>query len=318
MTSQNLTERTADKLLFTPGPLTTSATVKAAMQRDLGSRDNEFIGVVSAIRMKLVQLAGQSDDSVYSTVIMQGSGTFGVEAVISSVIAPAGKLLVIINGAYGKRIAQIASVHHIATHLLNYPENALPDLAEIEAVLEADSAITAVAAVHCETTTGLFNPVNEIGAIAKRHNCVYILDAMSSFGAVPLDASTSQVDYLISSSNKCVEGVPGFSYVIARKTALMGTEGYARTVSLNLLAQWQELERSGQFRFTPPTHVLLAFHQALQELESEGGVEGRSARYRKNYQTLMTGMRMMGFREYLDPTLQGYIITTFLYPEHPN
>ncbi|HLY25927.1 MAG TPA: 2-aminoethylphosphonate--pyruvate transaminase, partial [Aggregatilineales bacterium] len=182
----------------------------------------------------------------------------------------------------------------------------------------ADPAITAVAAVHCETTTGLFNPVIEIGAIAKRHNCVYIIDAMSSFGAVPLDAASSQVDYLISSSNKCVEGVPGFSYVIARKTALMATEGYARTVSLNLIAQWQELERSGQFRFTPPTHVLLAFHQALQELEAEGGVAGRSARYRKNYQTLVTGMRTMGFREYLDPTLQGYIITTFLYPEHPN
>ncbi len=316
--SQNLAERNADKLLFTPGPLTTSATVKAAMQRDLGSRDHEFMGVVSSIRSHLLRLAGQNDDSLYTTVIMQGSGTFGVEAVISSVIAPSAKLLVIINGAYGKRIAQIASIHHIATHLLTYPENIRPNPADIETILAADPSITAVAIVHCETTTGMFNPVTEIGAIAKKHDCVYIVDAMSSFGAVPLDVAASHIDYLVSSSNKCVEGVPGFSYCIARKAALTATEGYARTVSLNLLAQWKELDATGQFRFTPPTHVLMAFHQALQELEAEGGVAGRGARYQENYQTLVTGMRKMGFREYLAPELQGYIITTFLYPEHPN
>lgn len=307
----------SDNLLFTPGPLTTSPTVKQAMLHDLGSRDFEFIHVIKHIRQQLLELGGVADQG-YEAILMQGSGTFGIEAVLGSVTPSNGKWLVIINGAYGRRIAQIAEALKIEIVRLTYPENNIPNLAVIADVLTADTTISHVAIVHCETTTGIFNPVTEIGALVRQAGRHYFVDAMSSFGAVPLNLAESNIDYLVSSSNKCIEGVPGFSFVLARQSALLQSKGYARSVSLDLLAQWEGLEANGQFRFTPPTHTLMAFAQALRELEAEGGISGRAARYRRNYETLLQGMRQLGFTEYLSPNLQGYIITSFAYPRHPN
>jgi 2-aminoethylphosphonate-pyruvate transaminase len=311
----------ADRLLFTPGPLTTSLTVKQAMLRDVGSRDGEFIEIVRDIRRRLVAL-GEADETDYTAVLMQGSGTFGIESVLSSVIPPDGRLLVIVNGAYGRRMAQMAAAKMDWT-TLNYAEDCLPRLDQVEAELAADRTITHIAVVHCETTTGLFNPIKEIGELAHRFDKRYIVDAMSSFGAVPINLAECHIDYLVSSANKCIEGVPGFAFVLARREALlatasMGTSRYARSLSLDLLAQWQGLEANGQFRFTPPTHALLAFHQALNELDQEGGVAGRASRYRANYETLVAGMRELGFPEYLRSEQQGHIITSFRCPSHPN
>lgn len=306
-----------DKALFTPGPLTTSRTVKQAMLRDLGSRDREFIALVRDIRHRLVQLGNVSEPE-YTAVIIQGSGTFGIESVISSVIPRDGKLLVVVNGAYGRRIVQMAGVLGIDYQVLACQEDERPEAAEIAAVLAAAPSITHVAVVHGETTTGIINPVKEIGAAVAAHGARYIVDAMSTFGAVPLDLSACHIDYLISSANKCIEGVPGFAFVLARCSDLLQTKGFARTLSLDLFAQWQGLEADGQFRFTPPTHALLAFHQALLELEAEGGVTGRASRYRANYEALVQGMRALGFEEFLPPERQGYIITSFRYPHSPD
>ncbi|HIP73519.1 MAG TPA: 2-aminoethylphosphonate--pyruvate transaminase, partial [Anaerolineae bacterium] len=289
-----------DKILFTPGPLTTSRTVKQALLRDLGSRDFEFIETVRQIRQELLGL-GQAASPEYEAVLMQGSGTFGIEAVFSTVTPPDGKWLIVVNGAYGRRMAHICDVLGIDTAVLAFPENCKPDPAQVGAALAADEAVSHVAMVHCETTTGIFNPVAEIGAIVARYGRVYFVDAMSSFGAVPLNLAEARVDFLVSSANKCIEGVPGFSFVLARRKALLAAEGFARSVSLDLLAQWRGLEANGQFRFTPPTHALLAFRQALAELAQEGSVDGRAARYRRNYETLLAGMRRLGFREYLQP-----------------
>lgn len=305
-----------DKALFTPGPLTTSATVKQAMLRDLGSRDIEFIDIIHDVRRRLVALC--ADPSEYTAVLMPGSGTFGVEATLSSVIPPEGKLLILINGAYGSRIHKIADVHRIANVKLVYAENAQPDPAELEATLNSDRSITHVAVVHSETTTGILNPIEIYGKIVKDHGCIYIVDAMSSFGAYPIDLEACGIDFLISSANKCIEGVPGFSFILARTEVLKATRGYARTLSLDLLAQWEGLEGDGQFRFTPPTHVVLAFHQALLELEQEGGIEARAARYRQNYEITLTAMQKMGFQPYVEESKRGYIITSFYYPKHPN
>lgn len=302
-----------DKILFTPGPLTTSQTTKQAMMRDLGSRDIEFITIVKQIRNKLVEL-GQADPEKYTAVIMQGSGTYGLEAVVSSTIPPDGKLLIIINGAYGKRIAKIASILKIKTVTLEYPENTTPILSQIEDVLKMDKEITNVSVVHCETTTGIINPVVEIGELVINSNAKYFVDAMSSFGAIPLNLAECNIDYLVSSANKCIEGIPGFSFVLCKLSSLKQTSGYARSLSLDLLEQYHGFEKNGQFRFTPPTHALIAFHQALEELKAEGGVNGRAERYRTNYEILVEGMRKMGFKEYLKPENQGYIITSFLYP----
>jgi 2-aminoethylphosphonate-pyruvate transaminase len=317
MTDKQQLDRSKDKILFTPGPLTTSRTVKLAMLRDLGSRDTEFIEVVREIRRQLLALGGVEDRG-YEAILMQGSGTFALESVISSTVPQHGKMLAVMNGAYGRRIEQIARVLQIGTVALSSPETQLPDANQVAAALERDTSITHVAIVHCETTTGIFNPIQEIGAVVKRFNRCYFVDAMSSFGAVPLNLADCSIDYLVSSANKCVEGVPGFAFVLARREALLATEGFARSVSLDLLAQWKGLERDGQFRFTPPTHALLAFHQALRELEREGGVEGRATRYRENYRALVAGMRTLGFEEYLDRSNQGYIITSFRYPNDSN
>jgi len=308
-----------DKLLFTPGPLTTSATVKAASGRDLGSRDTGFIQVVREIRQMLLDLGGLQGNEDYTAILMQGSGTFGVESVISSVIPQEnGKLLVIVNGAYGRRIAAMAETLHIPTIELSYPENSVPDLTEIEETLRLNEAITHVAVIHCETTTGLLNPIEAIGKLVAQYNHVYFVDAMSSFGAVPINMVDSQIHFLVSSANKCIEGLPGFSFVIAHKETFLRTKGYARSMSLDLLAQWQGLEKNGQFRFTPPVQAILAFHQALVEIKAEGGVEGRGKRYAENNKIIIEGMKKLGLKPYLDIDTQSYIITTFLYPEHPH
>lgn len=306
-----------DKPLFTPGPLTTSRTVKQAMLRDLGSRDTAFIQVIREIRSGLLDVAGVTGKG-YEAIPMQGSGTYSIEAVLTSTVPRDGKILVIINGAYGKRMVQICKTAGIACAAIECPEDEYPDVAAVAQALAADPAITNVAVVHCETTTGIFNPIEAIGRVVKEAGKVYFVDAMSSFGAVPIDFEACGIDYLVSSANKCIEGVPGFGFVIARRAALQATEGYARSVSLDLLAQWQGLERNGQFRFTPPTHALLAFRQALAELEAEGGVLGRAARYQANYACIAQGMQAMGFKEYLPVERQGYIITSFRYPEHKN
>lgn len=305
------------KLLFTPGPLTTSATVKQAMLRDLGSRDPEFLGVVRDIRRRLLEL-GRVADGSYEAVLMQGSGTFAIESVISSVIPRDGKLLVLINGAYGRRMAKIAAIHEIATAAVEFPETQPVDLQRVANLLAADRAITHVGVVDCETSTGLRNPVATLGPLVRELGRAFMVDAMSSFGGLPLDVGQSAIDFLISSANKCIQGVPGFGLVLARRSPLLEAEGRARSLSLDLVAQWKGLESDGQFRFTPPTHALLAFRQALDELDAEGGVAGRAARYAANHEALMRGMRELGFDPYLIPEYQSYIITSFRYPVHPN
>ncbi len=303
-----------DKLLFTPGPLTTSQTVKQAMLRDLGSRDTEFIESVGRIRQQLLAIAGVSQAAGYEAVLMQGSGTFTIESVISSAIPPDGKLLMIVNGAYGERIVKMAAIHRIPTTVLKYVENEIPDVDEVRKTAAADPAIRMIAIVHCETTSGIMNPIDEVGSIARELDKDYFVDSMSAFGAVPFDLAACNIDYLVSSANKCIEGVPGFGFAICRREKLVATAGWARTLCLDLLDQWKGLESNGQFRFTPPTHTILAFEQALNELAAEGGVHGRARRYRENHECLIAGMRKMGFEEYVPADLQGYIITSFHYP----
>ncbi len=303
-----------ESLLFTPGPLTTSASVKSAMSLDVGSRDTEFIEMVADIRRRLVSLAGV-DETTHTAVLMQGSGTFSLEAVLSSTVPRDGRILVVVNGAYGRRIVKIAEVLGIPTEVITVAENRTPSPTDVEQILDEDDRITHVSVTHCETTTGIINPVSEIGEVVHRHGRCYFVDAMSSFGAVPLSVNEAHIDYLVSSANKCIEGVPGFAFVIARLNALESTAGLARSLSLDLNAQYLGLEANGQFRFTPPTHALRAFHRALSELEAEGGVDGRAERYRANHETLVAGTRRLGLIEYLDQQNQGNIITSFRYPQ---
>jgi 2-aminoethylphosphonate-pyruvate transaminase len=306
-----------DKLLFTPGPLTTSLSVKEAMLHDAGSWHFEFNALVATIRERLLALAGVSRAQGYEAVLLQGSGSFGVEAVFQTCIPANGRVAVLSNGAYGERMIQMLQYARIPHLALRSPEDTPSDPVALDRALAADPGITHVAAVHCETTTGILNPIDELGRVTRRHRRSYIVDAMSSFGALPIDLTGWGIDHLISSANKCIEGVPGFSFVISRREALLASEGHARSLCMDLLAQLKGFEKNGQFRYTPPTHSILAFARALDELEIEGGPAARRARYQRNHETLVTGMQALGFRPYLDPAVQSCIITSFLFPSDP-
>jgi 2-aminoethylphosphonate-pyruvate transaminase len=304
-----------DPLLFTPGPLTTSLTVKQRMLRDIGSWHREFVTLVTDIRHRLLKLAGLSDAEGWEAVLMQGSGTYGVESVFQSCVPRHGKVAVLVNGAYGERMVQMLEQAGIDRTVIRVEENVPLPAAQLGALLDRDSSVTHVAAVHCETTTGILNPIQSLGLIAHDHGKVFIVDAMSSFGGVPVNLEDCGIDCLISSANKCIEGVPGFSFVFCKRDHLLGCTGYSRSLSLDLVAQFKTFERDGKFRFTPPTHVLMAFHQALIELEAEGGVEGRHRRYLNNHQVLLAGMARLDIHPYLKPAHQSPVITAFRYPE---
>ena len=303
-----------DKLLFTPGPLTTSVTVKQAMLHDAGSWHFDFNARIKWIREQLLAIAELSPIEGWEAVLLQGSGTYGVEAVFATCVPPEGKVCVLVNGAYGERMVLMLQHLQIPHTALRSPENELPDLMLLEQTLSSDPAISHVAAVHCETTTGILNPIEELGRVVKRHCCQFVVDAMSSFGAIPLDMESAGIDFLVSSANKCLEGVPGFCFVIARRDVLLANEKHARSLSLNLAEQLRGFDRNGQFRYTPPTHVLLAFEQALKELEKEGGVAARERRYRHNHFVLVEGMKRLGFQPFLPPSVQSCIITAFHCP----
>jgi 2-aminoethylphosphonate-pyruvate transaminase len=304
-----------DPWLLTPGPLTTSLTVKQAMLHDWGSRDAKFVAINNRMRQRLVAIIG--GEGAYTCVPMQGSGTFAVEAMIGAFVAPAGKLLILVNGAYGRRIARICDYYKRATAILDWQDDQPVDPARVAKALADDQAITHVAVVHCETTSGVLNPIAEVARVVAAAGRRLLIDAMSAFGAIELDAKAVPFDAVAASSNKCIEGVPGLGFVLARIDALQQCQGNAPSLSLDLHDQWQALEKTSQYRFTPPIHCIVAFDQALTEHEQEGGVAGRGARYRNNWKTLVEGMRAIGFETLLPDHLQAPIIVTFHMPADP-
>lgn len=303
-------------LLLTPGPLTTTRTVRQAMMHDYSTWDVDYNNIVNDIRQRLVQMAtnGEQADE-FTCTLMQGSGSMGVESTIGSIIPADGCVLIVNNGAYGKRMLMMAERLNIRTVEAFFPETEPATAAAIDALLTEHPEVTHVASVHCETTTGMLNPVVEIGDCVKRHGKIFIVDAMSSFGGMAMTMHDFSADFLISSANKCVQGVPGFSFVIARRTLLEASKGDARSLSLDLYDQWQEMEnKGGKWRYTSPTHVVLAFAQAMDELDTEGGATAREKRYSDNQKTLVAGMRELGFKTLLPDEWHSPIITSFVCP----
>ena len=310
-----------DYLLLTPGPLSTTATVRAAMLQDSCTWDADYnLGVVEPIRRELVRLAtGPEYESDYSAVLLQGSGSYVVESVLGSAIGAEECLLIINNGAYGARMGEMARCLGLRHHELDCGETTRPEPAAIDAMLVRHPEITHLAMVHCETTTGMLNPLEEVAELCQRRGIRLIVDAMSSFGGIPIDMGRLGIEFLISSANKCIQGVPGFGFVIARRAALMACAGRARSVSLDLHAQWQTMEQQGgKWRFTSPTHTVLAFAQALRELDEEGGIAARHQRYSENQRILVAGMAELGFAPLLPEQWQSPIITAFYSPAHPD
>ncbi|TQV76368.1 2-aminoethylphosphonate--pyruvate transaminase [Denitrobaculum tricleocarpae] len=300
------------EFLLTPGPLTTSKSVKAAMQRDWGSWDQPFIDLTAEICTGLNTMAGGGDDFV--CVPIQGSGTFAVEAMLGTMVPRGGHCAVLVNGAYGERIVKILEVMGRCCTILRSPETKAYDVAALDEALRDDCTITHVAAVHCETTSGVLNPLNAIAVVTARHGRALLVDAMSSFAALPIDVRALPCDGLVSSANKCIQGVPGMGFAILRRKALATTAGNAHSLSLDLHDQWVYMEKSGRWRFTPPTHSAAALAVAIDEHTGEGGVGGRGGRYASNHGVLVRGMREMGFETLLADAVQSPIITAFLEP----
>ncbi|HSE74655.1 MAG TPA: 2-aminoethylphosphonate--pyruvate transaminase [Dongiaceae bacterium] len=301
-----------DPWLLTPGPLTTSMSVKQAMLHDWGSRDRNFVAINTRMRDRLVAMIG--GEGAFACVPMQGAGTFAVEAMVNAFVPQDGKLLVLVNGAYGKRIVRMCGYSKRAVTALEWQDDQPVDPARLAKALSEDSAITHVAVVHCETTSGILNPVAEVARVVATAGRKLLIDAMSAFGAIELDSRKVPFEAVAASSNKCIEGVPGLSFVLGRVDSLKQAQGRSSSLALDLYDQWQALEKTGQYRFTPPIHCIVAFDQALTEHEEEGGVAGRGARYRNNWKTLIDGMRALGFETLLPDHLQAPIIVTFRMP----
>ena len=299
--------------LLTPGPLTTTQSVKNEMLLDRCTWDDDYKSITQKIRSQLLTIAGV-DSEQYTVVLMQGSGTFAVESVMTSVIAPEHKVLIISNGAYGERMIQMAQVIGLSyvEHKVDYDK--YPDMAELGVMLEADPEITHIAMVHCETTTGILNPIDLVSKLAKAYGKTFIVDAMSSFGGIDIDVAGLHIDYVISSANKCIQGVPGFGFVIAKLDQLQQCQGIARSLALDLYDQWKCMDKDGKWRFTSPTHVVAAFSKALDELQEEGGVAARQARYQHNNLLLRERLAKVGMTAYIVADYQSPIITTFLFP----
>ncbi|MEB0139983.1 MULTISPECIES: 2-aminoethylphosphonate--pyruvate transaminase [unclassified Undibacterium] len=305
-----------DALLLTPGPLTTSLATKTAMLHDWGSWDSHFTRLTASLRKRLVAIIDGEDD--YTCVPLQGSGTFAVEAAIGTMMPRDGKLLCLVNGAYGKRIAQLTETMGRQVSVLDFGETAPVDPAIVAEALASDPQITHVAVVYCETSTGILNPMPAISALVAAAGKKLIIDAMSAFGALPLSAKTCKFDALIASSNKCLEGVPGMGFVLVKTAELEQTSGHAHSLSLDLYQQWRYMEQTGQWRYTPPTHVMAALTVALDQFDAEGGRAARLQRYTANCHTLIEGLKAQGLQSFLPHEIQAPIIVTVHAPQHPH
>jgi len=301
-----------DPILLTPGPLTTALPTRMAMLRDWGSWDSNFNAVTAAVRERLPAVVNAA--ATHVCVPMQGSGTFSVEAAVNTLVPRTGHVLVLINGAYGTRFAKLTQMMGRRVSVFQTAEEVPTTATDVERLLAGDASITHVGLVHCETSTGILNPLREIAEVVARRCRSLIVDAMSSFAAIPIDAQAMPFDALVAASGKCVEGPPGMGFVIARKSALERCAGNSTSLSLDLFDQWQYMEKTTQWRYTPPTHVLVAFAAALEAFVTEGGQPARLARYTRNCETLVRGMAELGFRPFLDPRIQAPIIVTFHAP----
>ena len=307
-----MSKNNQDTWLLTPGPLTTSMQTKRAMLHDWGSRDINFIATIKRVLSELINIANGKESHV--CVPLQGSGTFIVEAVISTMIPKEGKSLVLVNGAYGKRIVKILQYAKKEYAILETPEDKPPDLGKLEITLKSDKNITHVLVIHCDTTSGILNPIEKIAQITKENNRNLIIDSMSAFGAIDLDVRKVTFDAMMASSNKCLEGVPGLGFAIIRKSALEICKNNSESLSLDLYDQWTSMQTNNQWRFTPPTHVINALDAALKQFKDEGGLESRYTRYSNNCRILIDGMRALGFETLLPDEFQAPIIVTFKMP----
>jgi len=310
-----MSKRFKKKLLFTPGPLNTSDITKKTTLTDLGSRDIDFIRINKLLFSNILKLSFANKG--YVCLPIQGSGTFCLEAIFETLLSNKSKILILTNGTYGNRLINICKKNRKKFLVLKFSENEVISIDKTEKILSKNKSISHLALIHCETSSGILNPLNEIALLCKKYKTKLIVDAMSSFGGININIQKNNIDALISSANKCLEGIPGFSFSIIKKNSLLQSKGNANSLTLDLFDQWTGFLKNNQWRFTPPTHSIIALSSALEQLKKEGGVNSRNKRYKNNYLTLINGMKKMGFKCYLDENLHSPIIVSFQMPKNP-
>ncbi|MFX0069901.1 MAG: 2-aminoethylphosphonate aminotransferase [Candidatus Hermodarchaeota archaeon] len=309
---------TKRNILLNPGPATTTDSVKNALVvPDICPRENEFGNLMQEIRNDLVKIV--NGDENYTSILLAGSGTAAMDSTISSVVPYNKKILIIINGAYGIRFADIAKTYNIETVELEFEFGRKIELDKVEKILKEDNNISCVAVTHHETTVGILNPIKEIGEFCKKYDKTFIVDTISSFAGVTIDIKEDNIDFMMSTSNKCIQGMAGVAFVICKKSKLEKLKNVkARSYYLDLFNQFNYLEKNNQTRFTPPVQILYALKQAIKELFKEG-LENRVNRYRENYQELKEGLKKLGFRFLMSKDVkESNILTTIYYLDHPN
>ncbi len=299
--------------MLTPGPLTTSDVTRQAMLVDWGSWDPEFAAVTREVCDWITQIATTTRDDL-RCVPLQGSGTFAVEAAVRTLVPAGGSIVVLVNGAYGRRLAEICRRSGRLPIVHETAEDVPPDPADLAALLAAHPEASHVAVVHCETSTGMLNPLAAIADAAGAAGRRLIVDAMSSFGVLPVHAEHPAVDAIVAASGKGLEGVPGMGFVLLPEAVLLASSGRCDSLAMDLSDQYTYLKRTGQWRFTPPTHVVAALRSALEQYVAEGGIAARRQRYQANGDTLLGEMTALGFRSFLPAELQAPIIYTFHAP----
>ncbi len=305
------------KILLNPGPATTSDTVKyAQVVSDICPREQEFGEVLTSLRRDLLQVINASE-KLYTTVLFGGSGTAVMEAIISSVMFPGSKLLILVNGAYGQRMCEIADTYNLSYEALKMEWGEPLDFEEAARIIE-DKSIDHVAMVHHETTTGILNPLKKFMKFKNKYGCTLILDAISSYAGVQIDLNETPIEYLMSTSNKCLQGMPGVAFAVCNKESLGALESVKpRSYYLDLYKQYRNLEDKNQTRFTPPVQTIYAMRAALAELMTEG-LNKRISRYENNWLTLKKGLERIGFKFLLDPIDESKILLTIIEPNNEN
>jgi 2-aminoethylphosphonate-pyruvate transaminase len=303
-------------VLLNPGPANTTQAVKQALVcEDICPRETVFGDVMGRVADRLARIADPSGKSV--TVLFGGSGTAGVEAAIASAVPKDGRLLVLDNGAYGARMTDIAKAYGMPHESMVFGVGARIDIEQVKARLERGD-ITQVAVVHHETTTGMLNPVEKIGALCKIRKVELIVDAMSSFAGIPFTMESLGADFVVSSSNKCIQGMAGLAFVIGKKERIESMRHVAgRSLYLSVGDQYRFFRDAHQMRFTPPVQLLYALERAIDELDAEGGVEARRKRYDACYEVLDRGVRAIGFERLMPDEDQSRILTAYVEPNDP-
>jgi 2-aminoethylphosphonate-pyruvate transaminase len=301
------------KILLNPGPVTTADAIKAALLvPDICPREQDFGAVIAAVRRKLLMVA-DADPNSHSAVLIGGPGTAAMESAIGSLVPANGRLMIIDNGAYGQRAAEIAAALAIPFDVWHLPWTERPPLDQLRARLDRSGPFTHLFWVHHETTTGLLNPLRSICRLCAERGIVSIVDAMSSLGGLPLSLRNDGIDFVISSANKCLEGMPGISFVIGPTALIADSVSIGRTYALNLWRHWSAQEKTAQFPFTPPVQVLYVLDQALDHALIET-IAARAARYHACYRVMLDGMISLGFEPLLPRELHSGLLTAFRLP----